>query len=456
MKKILFILCLVPIAFLFFSTKKEVAVNDKDYKPDLFYLGGIQINEANNEDWVNLLKKSDMNTVEVTIYATQGKWDSDSLRFDAEDLKVMDEIRAAKKAGIKVVMILRVHLDRSFDENRFIWHGMIMPRTPELIDSWFSKYNAFAEKWAKIAHEEGVDVFSVGSEMNALSSTIPISSMPSLYAYHNSVKKQKRHEERAFDYKKELKKEDMWVNGYENYSNLKSYIRDRIKRKTAWCNQLTFEGEPNRLALMNTRRKQCSNNWRSVVSTVRKHFDGPLTYAANFDNYLVVDFWDELDFIGINAYFGLRSAADKYENDEQFSAILTDGWEAAFSGVNEFRTKYNLIEKPIIFTELGYINREFSTVEPWAGFGFSVVGYSFYQELVIWGKEKFDYRERNLAMNALFNVVKEKKINLEGLLYWKLTSHDYHMPYEPFALHMTPDAKDSLQLTLAKFATLDD
>jgi hypothetical protein len=50
-------------------------------------------------------------------------------------------------------------------------------------------------------------------------------------------------------------------------------------------------------------------------------------------------------------------------------------------------------------------------------------------------------------------VVAEQNIHLEGLLYWKLTSHDYHLPYEPFALHLTKDAQDSLQKILTQFSS---
>ena len=397
-----------------------------------------------------------MNTVEVTIYATQGEWDSDSLRFDEKNDAVLAEIRAAKKAGIKVIMILRVDIDHSFKSNKFIWHGMIMPGSSELIDSWFSKYQAFTEKWAKIAEQESVDVFCIGSEMNALSSTAPIYKMPALYTYYNSLKYLNRHEKRAYIFKEKLQKEDLWVNGYENYSNLKSYIEDKIKYKHAWCQQVTFGGKTNRLELMNSRRKKCRNHWKSIINNVRKIYNGPLTYAANFDNYLVADFWEELDFIGINAYFGLRNSDFKYNNSKQLKNELKRGWKKVFREINYFRNSNNLTEKPIIFTELGYIRRANATIEPWAGFGFSVVGGRSEEQLIIWGKEKDDLGERTLAMDALYEVVKEQQINLDGILYWKLTSHDYHLPYEPFALHLTPEASDSLQISLAKFSTLDD
>jgi hypothetical protein len=100
MKKILLIIGILSLTFLLYS-KFQTNI-DTSYKPDFFYLGGIQINEANNEDWMSLLKKAQMNTVEVTVYAKQGAWDSDSLRFDAVDAGVMAEIRAASTSNTKV------------------------------------------------------------------------------------------------------------------------------------------------------------------------------------------------------------------------------------------------------------------------------------------------------------------------------------------------------------------
>ena len=37
-----------------------------------FYLGGIQVNEADHSHWVETLAESGMNTVAVTVYAHQG------------------------------------------------------------------------------------------------------------------------------------------------------------------------------------------------------------------------------------------------------------------------------------------------------------------------------------------------------------------------------------------------
>lgn len=452
MKKILLIVLILPLIFLLFSREQAKPA----YQPATFYLGGIQINEANNEDWVSMLKEAKMNTVEVTVYARQGEWDSDSLSFTEEDEGVMAEIKAAKAAGLNVILILRVSLDHGFIRNRFMWHGMVLPKNDSLLTRWFDRYQMFTNKWATIAANEQVDVFCIGSEMNALVSTFKIQSIPSLYAYYNNISAQKKYEHRAFKYKKKLKSEDLWVRGYKNYKDLKGYIEDRIKCNHDWGQQVTFAGQKNRVELMNQRRSHVLDRWRKLIKDVRGIYKGKLSYAANFDNYSDVAFWDDLDFIGVNAYFALRNPSQSISDPQKMKQTLEKGWVNVFDQINTFRTRHQLENKPMIFTELGYINRKNTTIEPWTGFGFSIVGSRQNERLIVWDKEDADWEERKFAIDALYKVVKEQQINLEGILYWKLTTHDYHLPYEPFALHLTPTAIDSLQTSLGMFSTLDD
>lgn len=452
MKKILILLLALSLSFILFFFVREKG----PYKPDTFYLGGIQINEASNEDWMGMLKTANMNTVEVTVYARQREWDSDVLVFSDQEEGAMAEIKAAKAAGIHVILILRVSLDHAFTRNRFLWHGMTLPKNDSLLISWFDRYQVFVNRWATVAANENVDVFCIGSEMNALVSTFKIEEMPSLYSYYNNIPAQQKHEYRALKYEKKLKEEDLWVRGYYNYQDLKAYIKDRIKYNHQWGQQVTFAGQENRLELMNERRALVLGRWRKLIKEVRGIYKGKMTYAANFDNYHEVAFWDDLDFIGINAYFGLRDPNEPISDPNRMKQVLEEGWVNVFEDINSFRIKHKLEDKPMIFTELGYINRKKTTIEPWTGFGFSVVGTGADEHLIVWDREEADWEERKFAIDALYKVVKEKKINLEGILYWKLTTHIYHLPYEPFALHLTPNATDSLQTSLGMFSTLDD
>ena len=51
--------------------------------------------------------------------------------------------------------------------------------------------------------------------------------------------------------------------------------------------------------------------WRRLIDEVREVYPGAMTYGANwFQEYQEVDFWDQLDYIGIHAYFPVDAAAE--------------------------------------------------------------------------------------------------------------------------------------------------
>jgi len=46
--------------------------------------------------------------------------------------------------------------------------------------------------------------------------------------------------------------------------------------------------------------------WRAIIAEVRKHFKGSLVYCANWaDDLHQTQFWDALDWIGVQAYYPL-------------------------------------------------------------------------------------------------------------------------------------------------------
>ena len=43
--------------------------------------------------------------------------------------------------------------------------------------------------------------------------------------------------------------------------------------------------------------------WFNLIKEIKKVYKGKLTYAANWDEFKRTPFWDQLDFIGLDAYF---------------------------------------------------------------------------------------------------------------------------------------------------------
>lgn len=418
-----------------------------------FLVGGIQVNEPDHDVWMNALKSSGMNTVSVTVYAKQGDWESDNLWFEDEEASVLREIQTAKKHGVNVVLILRVALDHAYDRNAFFWHGMILPKNEKLLRSWFEKYNRFVKKWAKIAEKEDIQVLAIASEMNAISATQPVDEVPHLYTYYLDSAQQARYKAGVLKHQDRIGKRQQWTQGNNTYPSLEAYLEARQFANGFWATQHSYADQSDRVQKINERSALLNALWTKLIQKTRKSYSGKLTYAANFDNYRDVAFWSQLDFIGINAYFPLRKPGSTLYGDERDLALIKSGWSSVFEEINSFRTAEALLDKPVIFTELGYTNKTRSTLEPWSSFGFSIVGHPEDGELVLWDEEPESFQERTLAVRALREVNEALPSSpLHGILYWKFSTNVNHYGIEPFMVHIGADSKDPLAKELARFA----
>lgn len=386
-------------------------------KPPLappFLLGGIQVNEDNHAHWVKTLRDSGMNTVEVTVYAKQGDWDSSNLWYE-DAPSVIDEMRTAKAAGLHVVLVLRVALDHAFPRNKYLWHGMIMPTSDDDVREWFRRYRTFVSQWSAIAAKEGVDVVAVGSEMNSLTSTAPVKEMPSLYHWWLDDEAQARKQSQALALGAGVEKEEL--------------LRDQQAHRS-WATAVSHGGD---LTAINARRALLEREWLAVIKEARQQFKGPLTYAANFDQYGEVRLWPQLDLIGINAYFKLRATTKLPDDSAEMARVLDAGWAGVWRDIRAFADDNGLADKAVLFTELGYTRRRGSTLEPWSSQGFSVVGSERDPELIVWNAQHEDLNERALAVRALDKAVAGSPL-FRGALYWKLSTIPSHKDIEPFVL----------------------
>ena len=92
------------------------------------------------------------------------------------------------------------------------------------------------------------------------------------------------------------------------------------------------------------------------IQEIRKVYKGKLTYAANWDEYKRITFWNQLDYIGIDAYFPLTDK--KSPTIEEFEL----GWQ---THKNEIKKVQSQFKKPILFTEYGYRSIDFTGKKPW-------------------------------------------------------------------------------------------
>ncbi|MFG6685691.1 glycoside hydrolase family 113 [Mariniflexile sp. HNIBRBA6329] len=96
--------------------------------------------------------------------------------------------------------------------------------------------------------------------------------------------------------------------------------------------------------------------WKQLIEKIKQVYKGKLTYAANWNEYDRTPFWEQLDYIGMDAYFPV--------SDEQSPTIeaCREGWLKHKPTIKAFSERY---DKSILFTEFGYRSVDFAGKEPW-------------------------------------------------------------------------------------------
>ncbi len=96
--------------------------------------------------------------------------------------------------------------------------------------------------------------------------------------------------------------------------------------------------------------------WTSLIKEVKKVYGGKITYAANWDEYKRIPFWNQLDYIGIDAYFPLSDLKSPSIIDFEL------GWQGHKNEIKKVQTQF---QKPILFTEFGYRSIDYTGEKPW-------------------------------------------------------------------------------------------
>lgn len=98
--------------------------------------------------------------------------------------------------------------------------------------------------------------------------------------------------------------------------------------------------------------------WIALFNKVRKVYGGKLTVAANWDGgFEHEEFWQALDFIGINHYQSLSNQEDATD------AQLLRGAQSSAAHYQALSRRY---QRPIVFTEAGFTATKAPWIQPWA------------------------------------------------------------------------------------------
>lgn len=136
--------------------------------------------------------------------------------------------------------------------------------------------------------------------------------------------------------------------------------------------------------------------WRALIKDIRSVYAGKITYGANWDDYQSVPFWEELDYIGISAYFPLTDSHTPNTKE------LKKKWKPVVKELDAFSSK---MQKNILFTEFGYMGVDKCAWRTWE---------------LEQNKDQLTLNERaqSNAMEAIFHVFWEQDFWAGGFL-WK-------------------------------------
>lgn len=211
---------------------------------------------------------------------------------------------------------------------------------------------------------------------------------------------------------------DQWFDSYEK--NMLHYAR--LAQHTGVG--LFCVGTELRSSLQNQPER-----WEQLVENIRAIYKGQLTYAANWDGeFEHVTFWDQMDYIGIQAYFPL--AKRKNPSLEE----IQQGWDPHIPILSNLSDRYN---KPILFTEVGYKSEASGAINPWEWGSFWSILFT----------QKSD-RTQQWAYEALFQQLWDKPW-FAGMYIWQW-DHRSTEENAPTNLDFSPRFKPA-QNTIARW-----
>lgn len=191
-----------------------------------------------------------------------------------------------------------------------------------------------------------------------------------------------------------MKTQAEWDSWFEDYN---SYILDYAALAEELNIELFCLGTE-----LHTPVLEQPEHWRNLIKQVRSIYSGKITYGANWNRELNdIPFWNDLDFIGVQAYFPIA------KNSNPKLSELETGWKTHLSELESISKRYN---KPILFTEIGYKTTSDAGIAPWE---WNTLGNRFYK--------KISKRTQALCYQAFFNTVWQEPW-FEGAHLWEWQS----------------------------------
>lgn len=143
-----------------------------------------------------------------------------------------------------------------------------------------------------------------------------------------------------------------------------------------------------------------TERWQKMIAQVRAVYNGKLVYDANrdlngsntqYDGANSIQFWNNLDYIGISAYYPLAG-------DNSVANLLSQWQVPAQQDVQPLSQKWG---KPVLFTEVGYRSVTNAHNAPWDS----------------WTQGSYDSQEQVNDYTALFQFWNQQP-EMQGVFLW--------------------------------------
>jgi Glycoside Hydrolase Family 113 len=170
-------------------------------------------------------------------------------------------------------------------------------------------------------------------------------------------------------------------------------------------------------------------DWRRIIAHVRAVYPGRLTYCANWsDEAERIQFWDALDFIGVQAYYPLS------QSDHPSLEEVRASWQSIAARLEKLARRTG---KPVVFTEVGYKSMVGGLRQPWK-----------------WETDgEPDVIQQRDAYAALFETLWSRPW-FAGTFVWKWHPH-LRTQTGRAARDFTPQGKPALEVIRAWYTTAD-
>jgi hypothetical protein len=144
--------------------------------------------------------------------------------------------------------------------------------------------------------------------------------------------------------------------------------------------------------------------WDKLIAEVRKIYRGKLSYSSNWDHYEKVPLWGKMDLVCMTTYHKLSDRVNPPLEE------MIEAWKPIKKDILKWQAKIN---KPILFTEVGWPSQEGCSIEPW----------NYYRQDVATKIGLEEQAKCYKSFIAAWDDQVKRADAIAGVLWWEWTSY---------------------------------